>query len=697
MMRIRAAPPTIKMLLTAIVLILLPGAVLSYIGLESVNERARQLEAGYRGTLDLVRDRIEQEITGREQEVVRALDQSGTDLDSLNASRQHLQKISSQHPWLKLPFLARPDGALITPAVSLGWLKAGSRPSSLSPGAADLFARAEATEFVRKDYAAALKLYLQALEMARSPNERAWLLSCAGRCRFKMGSYARGIQDYQELLSLSERVANLGAVPTFVVALSQIADGYAAAKDEKGRIATLLRLYERLVTLPWDVSGSECTYYLEQTSRDLEAYALQPGSDRAVLNSVGWEEFRKRGTVLLQQIHRVEWVQTTLLPQIRSGAMTSLAHVSSKREGADVQFSYFRLGRTAQASDDWMLGYELDEAQIMSTLVPRILDTVNPGVNIRVAILDETGAIRFTQTNAQSAALLVAEHFAEILPFLKVGLFHANGGSIDQLIRREKATYLAFLGGTLLVMILGIFLTVRAAAHEVAISRLKSEFVSNVSHEFKTPLALIRMFGETLESGIVLDEAKRREFYSIIRAESERLTHLINRVLDFSRIEAGVKHYDFRAADVVDVVRRTLDTYRFQIRDRGFTIDCRLSSTPITGQIDPDAVAEALLNLLDNATKYSGDSREIRVTVDREDGQMYLSVEDRGVGIPKDELGKIFDKFYRARGTATRETPGSGLGLTLVKHIADAHGGRVVVSSEVGRGSRFTIRIPIQT
>lgn len=291
----------------------------------------------------------------------------------------------------------------------------------------------------------------------------------------------------------------------------------------------------------------------------------------------------------------------------------------------------------------------------------------------------------------------MTERFSGTLSFLTVGSFHSNGGSIDQLIRRERATYLAFLGGTLLVMVLGIFLTVRAAAHEVAISRLKSEFVSNVSHEFKTPLALIRMFGETLESGIVLDEAKRREFYSIIRAESERLTHLVNRVLDFSRIEAGVKQYHFERADLVEVVRHTLDIYRDQIRDRGFAIESRLSSTPIVGRIDPEAVAEMLLNLLDNATKYSGDSREIRVTVDREDAQMCLSVEDGGVGIPKDEQGKIFDKFYRARAAAARETPGNGLGLTLVKHIAEAHGGPVVVSSEVGRGSRFTVRIPIQT
>ena len=191
----------------AIVLILLPGAVLSYIGLASVNDRARQLGAGYRGTLSLVRDRIEQEIARLEQQVADSLDQSGADIETLNASRQRLQKITAERPWLTLPFLACPDSALVTPTVSLGWVKARSRPAFLSVAAADLIARAEGAEFARKDFVEALALYSQALDRVRSTDERAWLLACTGRCRLKMGNYAGGIQDYRRLLSLPEPVA----------------------------------------------------------------------------------------------------------------------------------------------------------------------------------------------------------------------------------------------------------------------------------------------------------------------------------------------------------------------------------------------------------------------------------------------------------------------------------------------------------
>lgn len=345
---------------------------------------------------------------------------------------------------------------------------------------------------------------------------------------------------------------------------------------------------------------------------------------------------------------------------------------------------------------DAILGYEMNEDRIVSDLLPRILDNVNLGRDVGIGILDETGKHRFAQLAYSGSTYLAAEGFEEILPSWKVVMFHPDGKSVDELVSRERWGYLALLAGTFLVMITGISLTVRAASHEVELSRRKAEFVSNVSHELKTPLSLIRMFGETLESGMVSDETKREEFYRIIRSESERLTRLINNVLDFSRIEAGAKRYNFQETEIVAVVRKALDTYRVEIRDRGFTIECALPSTPITALVDSDAVCEALLNLLDNAAKYSEENRQITVSIETSGSWIRIPVSDRGVGIPREELKNIFDKFYRSRTQKTRETPGSGLGLTLVKHIAEAHGGRVEVESEVGQGSTFTLLIPMK-
>jgi signal transduction histidine kinase len=235
----------------------------------------------------------------------------------------------------------------------------------------------------------------------------------------------------------------------------------------------------------------------------------------------------------------------------------------------------------------------------------------------------------------------------------------------------------------------------RTVFHESEISRMKSEFVSNVSHELKTPLALIRMFGETLDSGIVTDEEKRRKFYSIIRKESERLTHLINNVLDFSRMEAGVKEYNLRETDLVEVVRNSLDSYKFQISDNGFNIESDLPDESIKLRIDRDAVSQVLLNLLNNAVKYSDKEKYIGVKVSKNSDFAMISVTDHGAGISKEDLKKVFDKFFRVSTVKAKEVPGSGLGLTLAKHIVEAHGGTIEVESEIGKGSTFRIMLPM--
>ena len=262
----------------------------------------------------------------------------------------------------------------------------------------------------------------------------------------------------------------------------------------------------------------------------------------------------------------------------------------------------------------------------------------------------------------------------------------------------ERFARISFLTLAALSLVLagGIALTYRNVTKEMALARLKSDFVSNVSHELRTPLSLIRLYAETLEMGRLTSPEKYQEYYRIIRKESERLTSLINNILDFSRIEAGRKEYDFRETDMRELVHNTLDSYRYQIEQNGFQFEEKIDEVPPL-RVDREAMARSLLNLVNNALKYSQDRKFIGVNLYRDNGSVKLEVVDQGIGIPHQEQQKIFEKFYRVGDPLVHNTKGSGLGLSLVRHIVQAHGGDVSVDSAPGQGSKFTIALPVKS
>ncbi len=243
-----------------------------------------------------------------------------------------------------------------------------------------------------------------------------------------------------------------------------------------------------------------------------------------------------------------------------------------------------------------------------------------------------------------------------------------------------------------------VWALIHLVRREVAVSELKSSFVADVSHELKTPLALIRLFGETLAQGRVQSAEKRQEYYEIITRESTRLTHLINNILDFSRIDAGRKEYKFEPIDVGQVVGRTYNSYRFDLDHNRF--EHHLEIAPGLPQVsaDADAIAQAVLNLMNNAVKYCDDERYLSVTVtpDTRRGRhgVLISVRDRGIGIRPEVRRRLFEGFFRASDERVRRQRGAGLGLALVKHIVDAHGGSIDVESRLVKGSAFRIFLP---
>jgi len=196
--------------------------------------------------------------------------------------------------------------------------------------------------------------------------------------------------------------------------------------------------------------------------------------------------------------------------------------------------------------------------------------------------------------------------------------------------------------------------------------------------------------------GRLSTQEKYDEYYRIIRKESERLSALINNILDFSRIEAGKKEYDFRETDVAELVRNTLDSYRYQIEQNGFKFEEHIADGLPNVRLDREAIARSLLNLVNNALKYSQHDKYLGVNLSAQNGAVKIEVIDHGIGIPNQEQHKIFEKFYRVGDPLVHTTKGSGLGLSLVRHIVHAHGGEVFVESTPGQGSKFVIALPVE-
>jgi two-component system phosphate regulon sensor histidine kinase PhoR len=240
------------------------------------------------------------------------------------------------------------------------------------------------------------------------------------------------------------------------------------------------------------------------------------------------------------------------------------------------------------------------------------------------------------------------------------------------------------------------YLAWRDVRRETEAARLRSQFVSSVTHELKTPLTSIRMFVETLRLGRHSTPEARQEYLDTVVHETERLSRLINNVLDFARIDRGEKVYRMAPTDVGAATREAARAVAYPLAQGGYELATEIGVDLPTVHADGDSLTQALLNLLSNAIKFSEEGSRIDLRVSREESDLLLEVQDRGRGIPVRDQEAIFQDFFRSAEADRDGIPGTGLGLPLVAHVTKAHGGRVEVESEVGRGTTFTIRIPIR-
>jgi signal transduction histidine kinase len=529
--------------------------------------------------------------------------------------------------------------------VVLPWEEASKPAAPISKGFAKHRQDGEAEEFIKKDYAAAALSYGLALDIARYPVEVAEARLLLARTLSKAGNTEEASRQYRMLLEDSADARDEQGVGLGFYAAERLL----AAGREPTAVVSFLR---KEVNGEWRLTLPEL-YMIRSLLGSLPDTQLGPKTSDRIAEL-------EQAAALAKDFPRVR-------AQIESG--------------------------TAPDRSVWVpYGPPSGEAPWLVTVTSP--QPPLPGLVLAVSsILVAPPGVKLRARGAGNAASLDA--LGDAFPGL-----HVEWADRRFLETAPPGLPLAiWISGLALVLgiaVFGGYLLLRDVNRDVRMTEVRSQFVASVSHELKTPLTAIRMFAETLAMGRSRDERTKAEYLETIVNESERLARLVDNVLDFSKIEQGKKIYRLRPTRLDEVANSAVRAMQFPLAQQGFQLHLSVAEDMPELQADPDAIQQAILNLLTNAMKYSGDARAIDLRLCARNGDAVIEVTDHGLGLAPEEQKRIFEKFYRAPSHESRLIAGTGLGLTLVAHIVQGHGGRVEVESAIGEGSTFCVFIPIQ-
>lgn len=336
----------------------------------------------------------------------------------------------------------------------------------------------------------------------------------------------------------------------------------------------------------------------------------------------------------------------------------------------------------------------IDFRTYLKSISEKLIQKVDPNFAYNVKIEDNNGRLIFSRVIQEESGYLIFP-FPENLPQGELLLSENQPGFVATLMNAGSGIYLVIFILIVFLMVLGFVFTIYTLNEELRLNKLKSDFISNVSHELKSPLTSIRMMTEMLHHNRVLTEERKSDYYAVMLEESERLSHLIDNILDFSRMDDDRKKYDFIDLDMDELLLKFLESTRERLSEPGFDIRYNSPDRIPLIRADKNAILQVLYNLLDNAIKFSGTSRQIDISLFWKDDELQLCVKDYGIGISSKNQEKIFDRFFRGDEAQQMGIKGSGIGLTIVKKIVEAHGGHLSLESKPGEGSTFMVSIPV--
>ena len=534
----------------------------------------------------------------------------------------------------------------------------------------DRFAEGETLEFRQRSYPAAITFFRKAAREA-DPATRAGALVRLARTLRKANRHLEALVAYDELAAIAaaspgDPPVRLAGVPVDLMARQArcaLFDELEGGQQARSEAALLLADLQRR---RWQLTESVYRFYaddaLQRSRTPSPPDAIEPDALTASVQSL-WTEWRDTaGPVDRLSGRRSAWArEQPVLLVSRAGPDRLVAFAATP----------------AFLERQWLAG-----------LRPAL-----ERLNVQVALADANNRPVY-RTAAERPPFRVVRSPAETeLPWT----LHVSSANPDAELAQISARRRFVLAGLVLLIALlagAGYVTARAVARELYVARLQSDFVSAVSHEFRTPLASLRQLSELLADGRVATEERRQQYYEGLRHESERLHRLVENLLDFGRMEAGAREYHFETIDAAALARSVADEFGQEVAERGYRVEIAGDGRPAPVHADREALARAVWNLLDNAVKYSPKVKTVWIDARADGNDARIEVRDQGAGIAREEQHRIFDKFVRGASAAAGGIKGTGLGLAMVRHIVRAHGGTVGVASEPGRGSTFTIALP---
>jgi signal transduction histidine kinase len=528
---------------------------------------------------------------------------------------------------------------------------------------AERLRQAERAEFADADPARAEGLFRQAVKAAAHPVQAATARVSLARTLVRAGRKGEALTEYRNVVAAPLDVVDEHGIPLSLYAARQLLKQGVADAPVWGCVQSALA-GERWLSPPAlyllrDVVSS----YVERASGN-DARRAAAGAAQRISEEIGRTE---RALAL-----EADFPGLGLVPINPGPAHPANAWVP-------------------HGSPAWLVGTAPSaggaEAVVVAVHLDATLASLESGNDVARSVVGEVA-----MKNAQDTDV---EALGPDLPGLVVRFRPAADTRAGDLKSVRSWSYAAALAVVVGATWFGAYLLWRDVRREVRLAEMRSSFVAAVSHELKTPLTAIRMFAETLRMNRPSDAGTRDEYLDTIVNESERLTRLLNNVLDFSKIEEGTKRYHREPHSLAEIVRFAARAMKYSLEQQQFALRTEIAEDMPPVRVDRDAIEQAVLNLLANAMKYSGDSRSIELRLRSEGGTAIVEVSDQGIGIDPAEHARIFERFYRVPGPETDRILGTGLGLTLVQHIAEAHDGRVTVTSAPGRGSRFSLVLPL--